>query len=90
MTRWMLIGALLMTGCAKVPVAVIALPPITLAQRTPCLTPLMVSHTREDLARKMLRIAADRDCANAKIEAIDATLTAQENANGPAPRRNAQ
>ena len=87
MNRSMLFGALLMTGCGETITPAFSLPPITIDQRTPCLTPAMTSQTQADLARKMLRIAADRDCANDKIVAIDAILKEQEAAN-VAPRRN--
>jgi hypothetical protein len=41
---------------------------------TPCLTPPMRAETQGQLARKALRIAADRDCANQKITSIAAII----------------
>jgi hypothetical protein len=59
-----------MSGCAKpAPEPVQTYVPADLLQ--PCLTPKMKAETEAQLARKMLRIASDRDCANQKIRSIN-------------------
>lgn len=69
MRRCLIICALLTSGCDK-PEVEPAKPYIPADLLTPCLTPPMSSKTEAQLARKMLRIAADRDCANTKIVSI--------------------
>jgi hypothetical protein len=54
--------------------ATLAPPYIPADLLTPCTTPAMPAETEREFARKVLRIAADRDCANAKIEAVATIL----------------
>ena len=69
MHRCLIICALLTSACSKpAPPPVAAHVPADLLQ--PCLTPPMEAKTEGELATKALRIAEDRDCANAKIAAI--------------------
>lgn len=69
MRRCLIICALLTSACGEKPAhPVQTYIPADLL--TPCLTPSMSSQTEAQLARKTLRIAADRDCANQKIVSI--------------------
>lgn len=69
MRRCLIICALLISGCGEKRVEQ-AKPYIPADLLTPCLTPPMASKTEAQFARKVLRIAADRDCANTKIVSI--------------------
>jgi hypothetical protein len=69
MRRCLIICALSISACSK-PDPRPVQPYIPADLLTPCLTPALQSQTEGQLARKALRIAADRDCANAKIGAI--------------------
>jgi hypothetical protein len=69
MRHCLIICALLTSGCAKaLPEPLQPYIPADLLM--PCLTPAMASETEGQFARKALRIAQDRDCANGKILAI--------------------
>ena len=78
MRRLVLTYALLISACAR-PEPKPVQPYIPADLLTPCLTPAMQAETEGHLARKVLRIAADRDCANQKIGSIAAIV-------GPQPK----
>ena len=78
MHRFLICFGILTAGCDAPPRTVYVNPPISQDLRLPCLTPPMRAATEGQLAAKVLRIAADRDCANAKIIAVDQILTASE------------
>lgn len=69
MRHCLIICALLISACAR-PQPEIVPPYIPADLLTPCLTPRMAAMTEGQLAAKMVRIAADRDCANQKIMSI--------------------
>lgn len=69
MHRCLIICALLTSACAR-PAPEPVPPYIPADLLTPCLTPAMASATDGQFARKVFRIAADRDCANQKILSI--------------------
>ena len=74
--RHCLIFCAALTAACDRPVTVAA-PYIAAELLVPCVTPAMAAESEREFARKVLRIAADRDCANAKIEALAAII------NGP-------
>jgi hypothetical protein len=79
MRRLAIICALLTSACNRPePEVIQTYVPADLL--TPCDTPPMRAETERELARKMLRIAQDRDCANQKITSIDAILTSETTA----------
>lgn len=69
MHRCLIICALLISACSK-PQPQLVPPYIPADLLTPCLTPPMAATTEGQLAAKLIRIAADRDCANQKILSI--------------------
>ena len=69
MHRCLIICALLTSACAK-PQPEPVPPYIPADLLTPCLTPAMSVETEGQFARKAVRIALDRDCANQKILSI--------------------
>lgn len=69
MRRYLIICALLISGCVERKVIPVQ-PYIPAGLLTPCLTPPMASKTEAQFARKVMRIASDRDCANQKIVSI--------------------
>ena len=69
MRRCLIICALLTSACSK-PLPKPVPPYIPADLLRPCLTPPMPAQTEGQFARKALRIAQDRDCANQKIGAI--------------------
>jgi len=69
MHRCLIICALLTSACSK-PQPQLVPPYIPADLLTPCLTPPMTATTEGQFAAKMIRIAADRDCANQKILSI--------------------
>ena len=69
MRRCLIICALLTASCGEPKVEPVQ-PYIPADLLTPCLTPPMKSTTEAQFARKVARIASDRDCANTKIVSI--------------------
>ncbi len=69
MHRYLIICAVLTSACGK-PVPEVVQPYIPADLLQPCITPPMASATEGQFARKVLRIAQDRDCANQKIVTI--------------------
>lgn len=74
MRRCLIICALLTSACGDEPPEFVQ-PYIPADLLVPCLTPDMPSATEGQFARKVLRIAADRDCANQKIVTISDIVT---------------
>lgn len=77
MPRYLIICVLLTASCGEKKVEPVAtyIPADLL---TPCLTPPMKATTEAQFARKVARIAADRDCANTKIVSIGTIVTESE------------
>lgn len=73
MRRCLIICAALTAGCGK-PDVQLAAPFVPADLLQPCLTPPMRADTEGRFAAKVLRIAADRDCANARIVTIGEIL----------------
>lgn len=73
MRRLAITCALLTSACSS-PRPELVQPHIPADRLQPCLTPPFRAETEGHLARKTLRIAADRDCANQKIQSIAAIV----------------
>ena len=66
---------LLTSGCAERVRTVYQSPYVPADLLTTCDTPLIIATTEGELMEKALRIARDRNCANAKIMATAEILT---------------